>query len=373
MFSNTILVSQTVGIYVENGSSAQMDGTLWGSAAWANGQDWAGGGTILTGTVNVWGDPGFIDPENGDYHIAPTSAAVDAGVDAGVYTDIDGEPRPIGPGFDIGTDEVGQGPRYVATSGVDVGDCTDLANPCRTVQYAVDVAEPSDEVRVAGGLYNESRCYYRDDQPPGWIYINESGRTPTGRVPTTLDPQGSGNVIFITGGVTPTVSGLRITHGQPHGIEISNASPIIQDNLISDNSASGVFLGSWPTGTASVWIEGNLIQDNGQGIEVYFSSAAAYSNTFENNGPASEGGGLFALSSQVEVIGNQFTGNQAGSTGGGIYARESEHKHHPQYVRLEQRRNNGRGDLSYSGQCLIERQHISQVMHRMTVRLFIFI
>jgi hypothetical protein len=33
------------------------------------------------------------------------SDAIDAGVDAGLYTDIDGGPRPGGGGFDIGADE----------------------------------------------------------------------------------------------------------------------------------------------------------------------------------------------------------------------------------------------------------------------------
>ena len=32
---------------------------------------------------------------------------------------------------------------------------TDLANPCRTVQYAVDMAETGEEVRVAGGVYTD--------------------------------------------------------------------------------------------------------------------------------------------------------------------------------------------------------------------------
>ena len=94
--SNNIIVSHTLGITVSLGSTATLEGTLWGSGYWANGQDWAGGGAILTDTVNVWGDPGFIDPDNGDYHIGSNSAAVNAGVDAGVTTDIDGEPETRG-------------------------------------------------------------------------------------------------------------------------------------------------------------------------------------------------------------------------------------------------------------------------------------
>jgi hypothetical protein len=104
--NNNILVSHTLGISVATASTATLEATLWGTGVWANGTDWAGNGTINTGTVNLWGDTAFLDPHNGDYHIGLGSAAIDAGVNAGVLTDIDAQPRPIGNGFDIGADEV---------------------------------------------------------------------------------------------------------------------------------------------------------------------------------------------------------------------------------------------------------------------------
>ena len=45
-------------------------------------------------TAPVTGDPHFINPAGGDYHLGVGSAAIDAGVDAGVTTDIDGQSRP---------------------------------------------------------------------------------------------------------------------------------------------------------------------------------------------------------------------------------------------------------------------------------------
>lgn len=104
IMTNTILVSQTVGITVTEGCTATLMGTLWGSGAWANGADWGGAGTIVTGTVNIVGDPGFVDPDAGDYHIGPDSAAIDAGVNAGVMMDIDNQPRPY-QAPDLGADE----------------------------------------------------------------------------------------------------------------------------------------------------------------------------------------------------------------------------------------------------------------------------
>jgi uncharacterized repeat protein (TIGR01451 family) len=111
--TNTILSSHTVGIAIMAGNTITLEGTLWGSGSWANGTDWGGNGTIITGTPahNHWGDPAFVAPDAGDYHIGPASAAIDMGVDAGVYDDIDGDSRPLdgdGDGvdeFDIGADE----------------------------------------------------------------------------------------------------------------------------------------------------------------------------------------------------------------------------------------------------------------------------
>ena len=107
LLANTIMVSHTVGIIVTAGNTATLEGTLWGAGVWANDIDWGGEGTIFTGTHNHWGDPAFVNPNAGDYHIGIASAAIDQGADTGVYYDIDGEPRPQGNGYDLGADETG--------------------------------------------------------------------------------------------------------------------------------------------------------------------------------------------------------------------------------------------------------------------------
>ena len=103
--TNTILVSHSVGITVAAGNTATLEATLWGTDTWANLTDWGGAGTIITGTVNIWDDPAFVNPDARDYDIGPESAAIDTGVPARVYYDIDDEPRPTGKGYDIGADE----------------------------------------------------------------------------------------------------------------------------------------------------------------------------------------------------------------------------------------------------------------------------
>lgn len=102
---NTIVVSHTTGLYAGSGAMASLACTLWGAGEWANQTDWGGPGTVDPGACNYWGDPAFLHPDWGNYHIGPGSAAKDVGQDAGASTDIDGQPRPNGPGYDIGFDE----------------------------------------------------------------------------------------------------------------------------------------------------------------------------------------------------------------------------------------------------------------------------
>jgi hypothetical protein len=50
-------------------------------------------------------DPLFVDPEAGDYHLQELSFCLDSGTDVGVTEDIEGNPRPLGEGFDRGAYE----------------------------------------------------------------------------------------------------------------------------------------------------------------------------------------------------------------------------------------------------------------------------
>jgi hypothetical protein len=96
--TNTIIVNHSAwGVYASSGSTVTLEATLWGSGDWTNGTDWGGTGAINTGTLNLWEEPGFVDPVNGDYHLAEGSLAIDNGLEAGVTNDLDGYPRPIGP------------------------------------------------------------------------------------------------------------------------------------------------------------------------------------------------------------------------------------------------------------------------------------
>ncbi|MDX9955279.1 MAG: right-handed parallel beta-helix repeat-containing protein [Anaerolineae bacterium] len=98
---NTIIVSQTVGIYVKGGvvqNSVAGAGLLW----YGNTVNISGTGAITLTQVYT-GAPHFAAPESDDYHLLLTSAALDRGVLTSVKTDLDGEPRFGLP--DLGADE----------------------------------------------------------------------------------------------------------------------------------------------------------------------------------------------------------------------------------------------------------------------------
>ncbi|MEE8392506.1 MAG: right-handed parallel beta-helix repeat-containing protein [Anaerolineae bacterium] len=93
---NNIVVSHNVGISATAGATLVAYNTL----LWANGDDPVGGSAMILAP------PLFVAPAQQDYHLLPGSPAIDAGTaDAGVSSDIDGEPRPIGDLPDIGADE----------------------------------------------------------------------------------------------------------------------------------------------------------------------------------------------------------------------------------------------------------------------------
>jgi predicted outer membrane repeat protein len=96
--TNTIVASHTLGIEQASGTVYQDYNLFYGNTINFT-------GTANGGTHDVFGNPNFVNPANDDYHIVPPSAAIDAGTDAGVYTDLDGNVRPIGGGFDIGAYE----------------------------------------------------------------------------------------------------------------------------------------------------------------------------------------------------------------------------------------------------------------------------
>ncbi|MCP4542398.1 MAG: hypothetical protein GY832_35190 [Chloroflexi bacterium] len=92
---NNIIVSHSVGITMTAEATLSMSHTL----LWGNTYD------PITGTVALIAPPLFVAPTRQNYHLQADSPAIDAGIETGILTDIDNDPRPLDASPDIGADE----------------------------------------------------------------------------------------------------------------------------------------------------------------------------------------------------------------------------------------------------------------------------
>jgi len=95
--TNTLLISHTVGIKITVSNTLTLNGVLWYSTPTTISQVSA----IVSVQNQYTGNPSF---NTDGYHIKSTSAAINKGVPAGIYTDIDGQPR-TSTTSDLGADE----------------------------------------------------------------------------------------------------------------------------------------------------------------------------------------------------------------------------------------------------------------------------
>lgn len=99
--TNQITASHETGVFVDDGSSLIMDTTHWHG----NTTNWTGPGSIDPGSAAFFGDPQFVDPAGGDFHIQAGSPAVGNAAKTFITEDIDSQLRPWDGGSDIGADE----------------------------------------------------------------------------------------------------------------------------------------------------------------------------------------------------------------------------------------------------------------------------
>jgi uncharacterized repeat protein (TIGR01451 family) len=336
--TDTILVSHSVGVVAPFGDLVTVNGVLW----FANAVN--AGGNVVT-THEITGNPAFAAD---GYHLTTTSAAIDQGVDAGVTTDIDGQPRPIGLAPDLGADEFEPATRYVATSGVDTGDCSNNISPCRTVQYAVDIADEGNTIKVAAGVYTSTSSR---SAPLGYsgptvitqaVYITKSlmlkgSYTTTNWItsnpnanPTVLDAQKQGRVVFIAGDISPTIEGFRIIGGE--AADLGGQPEFTFDN----DAGGGIYILTATANLVNNTIMSNTVtfdqgyaRNGGAGLYLAYSKATLdgnniiYNVTTPGSGMnAGNGGGLLLYKSNAMLTGNLVSQNTA-NCGGGFYLKES--------------------------------------------------
>jgi uncharacterized repeat protein (TIGR01451 family) len=248
---------------------------------------------------------------------------------------------------------------YVASTGTDSGACTNPAQPCRTVQHAMDRAGDGDVIKVAQGTYTGVQ---RRSAPLGYIgsgvitqvvYIGKSVTLRGGYTaanwetadpaanPTVLDAQGLGRALFIAGDIGVTIEGLSITGGDATGL---GGGPLLGENVgggayvaadrvaLHDNRIFGNRVFSTTTDTVAYGgglylaergtftLDGNVVVSNtagghGGGLYLDKSVGLCSDNRFASN-TAMRGGGLFLAGSGATLRRNTVVSNAADYGGG---------------------------------------------------------
>jgi len=201
-----------------------------------------------------------------------------------------------------------------------------------SIQAAVDAAGDGDVIKVAQGVYTD---VHKSADLIQVVYISKTisilgGYTTTNWVdpdpvaqPTTLDAQGQGRVLVVSGTATVVIEGLRITGGKASGqgghsggydagggVYVYTATVTIRNCAVYSNSASTTGRGY------------------GGGVYLYHSAATLERNTFHFNVASTAsggyGGGLCLLgNNDVTLRGNTIVSNTASTSGsgegGGLY------------------------------------------------------
>jgi len=230
------------------------------------------------------------------------------------------------------------GIHYVAPGGTCGGP-----TPCyASIQAAVDAAGDGDEIRVATGAYTGvndrgglKQVVYIDKTVTlrGGYSLADWGMPQPDANPTTLDAQGQGRVLYITGIISPTISGLRITGGDAKGlggsrwgddagggVYIDRAAAAIDDSVITANIAdrgAGIWLERSVSRLAANSILSNTASYAGGGLFLNRSPALLADNSISGN-EAPYAGGLVLIESQAMLADNAITANHADAEGGGM-------------------------------------------------------
>ncbi|MBN1676593.1 MAG: right-handed parallel beta-helix repeat-containing protein [Kiritimatiellae bacterium] len=331
---NNVVAFGSSGVYGTNSSMTFRNNCAYGNTDY----NYSGIGDPTGTGGNIAVNPELASFEYGNGHIQTHSPCVDAG-DTSVmtpgWTDVDGEARMQGAGIDIGADETSQSwtvsPAVirVSPSGNDLNDGSSWPLAFRSVQAAVaEAAATGGEVWVKMGIYYEHVTFL----PYAYVYggFNGTETARTQRNPTLyttiLDGQGTGTVATVKAGYTfGTINGFTIRNAAASGIRCSSSSTTIAGNKIINNTSDaggGIYCYYSSPVISNNTIEGNAATGDGGGIFCTNASPLLIANSLSVN-DAVNGGAIAVFNSSPNIGGNTVAGNTASEAGGGVYCRDS--------------------------------------------------
>ncbi len=220
-----------------------------------------------------------------DFHMQSDSPLIDTGYNDGLANDFEGNPRPQGNGYDVGSYETSSSSAPISVSSstpVPAQSSTpapiatiaptstgNLVKVCptgcnySTIQAAVNAAVPGQIIEVQSGTYNESITIKSNGTSSNWI---------------TLRPQ-AGSTVWIDGSNLGNVSNINLgshSYWNISGFKMRYAAQ--SSPLNADGAADGVTVGQ---GANNIILQGLTIQaPNADGIDL---RGANYSVKILNN------------------------------------------------------------------------------------------
>lgn len=239
---------------------------------------------------------------------------------------------------------------YVSSvTGNDAGDCTNLAAPCKTIQYAIDQSLDGDEIRIAA-FDNVASTQYTSTSGSvisftksltlrgGYMYQHVIGSSwITGVVPSLVDGEAARRVIDIRGPVTPTLELLSFVNGnatQGGNVYAENATlSLIAVSVLSGTAQSGgglylknchssidvsaILSGNIPLPSGFSIVQNNSAQ-SGAGVYIDGGNPLLIGLTVMSNTATNDGGGLYLNNAAAIIVSSSVLSNTS-ANGAGLY------------------------------------------------------
>jgi hypothetical protein len=227
---------------------------------------------------------------------------------------------------------------YVDRSGSNANTCLTPADPCRTIQEAVDRAGGGDTVRIGPGTYAElvtiekrlmligagaGSTVIDGKRLDAVVYVDATATISGTTIQNGAAEAGGGIFNDLNANLTLNHSIIRNSHAISEGGGIYNSGILtLNDTRVVSNSA-GQFGGGISTYEGRTRLNHsdvvrNSSGDTGGGIDSFSSTVTVNQSTLRDNNAEQVGGAMNGFESTIVLIDSDVTGNQAGSDGGGI-------------------------------------------------------